>query len=471
MQPIRLSPASRWTYASGGTVYGVFDNAHYFVLIFYSQVLGLDPALAGLAVGIGLVLDAITDPLVGYLSDNTHSPWGRRHPWLVASVIPMGVSFYFLWHPPGFVEGDIFLFSWLAVCNVTMRTAVTMFLVPAYAMVAELTEDYDGRTHLLTGFNIFFSVFSNGMSLLMYAIWLVPTEDIADGVMNPDGYQNAGLFGALAMVISVLIFTIGLRRFIPRLRQYQVKRSLGIRPFFRQIADVFKSHSARMTTAAGIMYSAGNGTYVVLWVYMYSYFWEFTSEQIAVIVMPMAFAALLLPPLMQRWTYGREKKAVAIAAMFCGMAVNVVPIALRLLDIFPENGSEALFWIMIVAGFLETILFLVYDISWRSMVSDLTERMELETGRRNEGIISSTITFITKCADALGTLIAGAVLSLIAFPTETGVGDVPQDIVDKLGLAYGPLVSLIWLCAILALGRYRITRARHRDMLEQLSKG
>jgi GPH family glycoside/pentoside/hexuronide:cation symporter len=466
---IQLNTTSRWIYGTGGTAYGVFYNAHYFVLIFYSQVLGLDPGLAGLAVGIGLVFDAITDPLIGYLSDNTHSRWGRRHPWLFASVLPLGASFYFLWHPPGFVEGDMSLFVWLAVCNVSMRTAMTMFLVPAYAMVAELTDDYDGRTRLLTGFNMFFSVVSNGMSLLMYAIWLVPTEEIPDGVMNPAGYQNAGLFGATAAVISVLVFSIGLRRFVPKLRHYQVKRSLGIRQFYRQVVDVFKSHSARMTTAAGIMYSAGNGTYVVLWVYIYSYFWEFTNEQIAVIITPMAFAALLLPPLMQRLTIGREKKKVAIMAMVFGMAVNVIPIALRLLGFFPANGSEALFWIMIVAGFLETICFLVYDISWRSMVADLTERMELETGRRNEGVISSTITFINKCADALGTLIGGVVLSLIAFPTETGVGEVPQDIVNRLGLAYGPLVSLIWVVAVLALGRYRISRARHLDMVEQLS--
>ena len=469
MQTAELGPASRWIYGSGGTAYGVYYNAHYFVMIFYSQVLGLDPGLAGLAVGISLVVDAITDPLIGYLSDNTHTRWGRRHPWLLASVLPLGASFYFLWHPPTSVESDLFLFFWLAVCNVTLRTATTMFLVPAYAMVAELTDEYDGRTRLLTGFHMFFSVVSNGMTLLMYAVWLVPTDEIPDGVMNPDGYQNAGVFGALALVTSVLVFSIGLRKFIPRLRQYQVKRSLGIRQFYRQVVDVFKSHSARMTTAAGIMYSAGNGTYVVLWVYIYSYFWEFTNEQIALISLPMAFAALILPPLMQRLTIGREKKSVAIMAMVGGMAVNVIPIALRLLGFFPENGSDALFWIIITAGFFETILFLVYDISWRSMVSDLTERMELETGRRNEGVISSTITFINKCADGLGALIGGLVLSVIAFPTETAVGEVPQDIIGKLGLAYGPLVSLIWLMAVLALARYRISRERHQEMLERLS--
>ena len=464
-----ITTGTRWAYGGGGGAYGVLYNAHYFVLIYYSQVLGLDPGLAGLAVGIGLVFDAITDPLIGYLSDNTRSSWGRRHPWLYASVLPLGASFYYLWHPPGFVEGDTLLFAWLMVCNVSMRTALTMFLVPAYAIVAELTSNYDERTRLLTGFHVVYSVFGNGMSVLMYVIWLVPTENIADGVMNSAGYQNAGLFGTVIIVVSVLIFAIGLRRFIPRLRQYQIDKPLSLSQFFRQVADVFRSASARVVVLGGVLYYAGTGTYVALWVYIYSYFWEFTSEQISIIVIPMALAALFLPPAMARWGVGREKKTVAIAGMLGAMAINVIPISLRLLGFFPENGSEDLFWIMLVAGFFETILFLVFDICWRSMIADLTERTELETGRRNEGVISSAITFTTKCADALGTLLAGILLALIAFPTETAVGDVPADVISKLGLIYGPVVFLIWMGVILSISRYRISRSRHQEMVERLS--
>jgi len=103
------------------------------------------------------------------------------------------------------------------------------------------------------------------------------------------------------------------------------------------------------------------------------------------------------------------------------------------------------------------------------MIADLTEQTELDTGRRNEGVISSTITFATKCADALGTLIAGILLSLDASPTETTVGDVPPDIIAKLGLIYGLVVFLIWMGVILSIRRYRISRSRHQEMLEQLA--
>ena len=465
----RITRGGRWAFSSGGASWGVIYNANYFVLMYYSQVLGLDAGLAGLAVGIGLVSDAITDPLVGYLSDSTRSKWGRRHPWLYAAILPLGATFYFLWHPPGFVAGNLLLFAWLVVCNVSMRTALTMFLVPAYAIVAELTADYDERTGLLTGFHVIWSVVNNSMSVLMYAIWLVPAEGISEGVMNPDGYRNAGLFGSVVIVASALVFTTGLQRYIPRLRIFRIDAPLGPGQFYRQVVDVFKIASARVVVLGGVLYYAGVGTYVALWVYIYSYFWGFSPKQISIIVVPMALAGLFLPPVMARMTAGREKKTVAIIGLLGGMAINLVPISLRLLGFFPENGSEALFSTMLVAGFFETIFFLVFEISWRSMIADLTERTELETGRRNEGVISSTVTFTAKCANALGTLIAGILLSLIAFPTQTEVADVPPGIIPKLGLIYGPVVCSIWMGVIVSIRRYRISRSHHQEMLEQLA--
>ena len=209
---------------------------------------------------------------------------------------------------------------------------------------------------------------------------------------------------------------------------------------------------------------------MALWVYIYSYFWEFTSQQISIIVIPMALAGLILPPVMAQLTDGREKKALAITGLLGAMAINVVPISLRLFGFFPENGTATLFWTMLIAGFFETILFLMFDICWRSMIADLAERTELETGRRNEGVISSTVTFATKCAGALGTFIAGILLSLIAFPTETAVGDVKPDTIAALGLIYGPLVFLIWMGVVLSINRYGISRLRYHEILERLAR-
>jgi Na+/melibiose symporter-like transporter len=467
---LKVTPRTRWSFASGGVTRGVIENAHYFVLVYYSQVLGLSPYLAGLAFGIGLVFDAITDPLVGYLSDNTRSRLGRRHPYLYASVVPLALTYFLLWHPPPSIQEEMSLFFYLLICNSALNLSTTLFIVPAYATVAEITSDYEERTRLLSRFHAMMSVVGNGMSFAMYAIWLRPTPYIADGILNVEGYRQAGVFGTLLMAASILVFTIGLHRHIPHMKTHSAPGSPSPRQFYRQVYDVIRIPALRTILTSGALYWAGSGTYAALWVYIYSYFWEFTSQQISMIVVPMILGGLILPPIMSGLATGREKKRVAVFGMLGGSLVNIAPIALRLIGVFPENGTQALFWIMLTVGFFETWLFLVFDVCWRSMTSDITEQIEIATGRRNEGVIMSAVTFTSKCSYAIGTLIAGTLLSLIAFPTETALGDVGPDIIYDLGLLYGPVVMVFYLLACYAISQYDISRAKFVDTVSKLDE-
>ena len=161
---------------------------------------------------------------------------------------------------------------------------------------------------------------------------------------------------------------------------------------------------------------------------------------------------------------------MAIFGLVGASLVNVVPIALRLLGVLPENGTDAVFYMMFGLAFFETMFFLFFDVCWRSMTADVTEQLQIETGRRNEGVISSTMTFASKCADALGTLLAGTLLALIAFPTETAVGDVPAGTIFNLGLIYGPLVMVIYFGACYAISRYTISRTDHGTAVARLQE-
>ncbi len=468
---LTITPITRWIYSNAGVPYGVISNAHYFVLLYYSQVLGLDARLAGLALAIGYAFDAVTDPLVGYLSDNTKSRWGRRHPFLYASALPLALSYFLLWHPPPFVQGDTAMFVHVLLCLIALLGSQTLFQVPAYAMAAEITSDYDERTRLFARYNTVMSVVGNGMSVLMYALWLVPTPEYADGIMNVEGYKVAGLVGTLAIAGAVLLFAIGLHRFIPRFSRFQPTESLGPRQFFRQVAGIFRYSSMRVVAVSWMLSSMGFGIYAILWVYIYSYFWEFTSRQISLIVIPMALAGLLLPPLLSGLATGREKKRVAVLGMSAASLVNVFPIGMRLLGVFPANGTALLFWTMLVLGFFETVLFLVFSVASQSMTVDITEQAELDTGRRSEGVITSAATFARKCAYALGTFLGGLTLSLIEFPTETAVGDVAADVIFDLGLVYGPLILVMLLSSAYAISRYPISRAQHAETLARLESG
>ena len=97
----RLPLGLKLAYGFGSVAYGVKNNGFdYFLLLFYSQVIGLDARLVGIAITTALVVDAISDPVVGYWSDNLRSRWGRRHPFMYASLLPVSLSYFLLWNPP-----------------------------------------------------------------------------------------------------------------------------------------------------------------------------------------------------------------------------------------------------------------------------------------------------------------------------------------------------------------------------------
>ena len=109
--PHKLPFLTKFFYGFGSLAYGIKDNAfNYFLLFVYVQVFGLSPDLAGLAILLMLVIDAISDPLIGYYSDNMKSRWGRRHPFMYFSAVPVAISFFLIWDPPdNLTQSQLFL--------------------------------------------------------------------------------------------------------------------------------------------------------------------------------------------------------------------------------------------------------------------------------------------------------------------------------------------------------------------------
>ena len=143
---------TKLTYGFGSVAYGIKDNGFAtFLLFYYNQILGLSGDLAGLAIFIALVFDAVTDPIAGSVSDRWRSPMGRRHPFMYASALPLAISFVFLFMPMVSIEsaGQMGLFAWMAVFTVLTRASMTLYHVPHMALGAELSEDYDERTVLV----------------------------------------------------------------------------------------------------------------------------------------------------------------------------------------------------------------------------------------------------------------------------------------------------------------------------------
>ena len=187
-------PPSLWTklaYGFGAGVTGVKDNGFaYFLLLFYSQVVGLDARLVGLALTIALMMDAIIDPAVGYWSDNFRSRWGRRHPFMYFAAIPLSSIYFLLWSPPvGW--SDMATFWYLLGLAVAIRMTVSIYEIPSTALAPELSQDYDQRSSLLSFRSFFGWTVGNTMSVLMFAV-LFPMFVTAD--INVDDQRSQAEF-------------------------------------------------------------------------------------------------------------------------------------------------------------------------------------------------------------------------------------------------------------------------------------
>ena len=99
--------------------------------------MGVDAGLVGVALLIALIVDAVSDPVVGYWSDNMRTRFGRRHPFMYAALIPTAVTYFLTWNPPAGVSGND-LFIWLLACTILVRLSFTFFDVPSTALAAEI---------------------------------------------------------------------------------------------------------------------------------------------------------------------------------------------------------------------------------------------------------------------------------------------------------------------------------------------
>ena len=201
----KLSVKAKVLFASGAIQEGVVSAGGIVTLIFYNQVLGVSPALAGIAFAIASVSDAITDPLIGTYSDQFKSKIGRRHPFMFFSALPLAVSFFFLYQPPQELSATGY-FWWLTVFLVLVRVSQTFYLVPHDALGAELTDNYQERSSIF-GYNaVAVSVFAASITMFAYFLIFPSTEGYENGLLNEPRYIILASAGSITIFFSIIIF-------------------------------------------------------------------------------------------------------------------------------------------------------------------------------------------------------------------------------------------------------------------------
>lgn len=458
-------------YGIGSIAFGVKDNGFgFFLLLFYSQVIGVDARLVGLALTIALIFDAISDPIVGYWSDNLRSPWGRRHPFMYASAIPIGLTYYLLWNPPvGWTDGQ--LFWYLLVLAIAIRTFVTFYETPSSALAPELTGDYDQRSSFLSYRAFFGWTGGNAMTVVTFAL-IFPafvTATIPNGQFNRDSYELYGIIGGALMVAAILISSIGTHSRIPYLKSPPPKRHLTLRAIFGEMAETLANRSFGALFIAALFGAIAAGLSAALSFYFLTYFWGFTSGQSSLItigVFGSAIIGALMAPIVTR-TMGKKKGAIIIGLVaFLGAPF---PVVLRLFGLLNDGSDPFTFWFVFITTLIDVGLIICFQILTGSMMSDLVEQSEVKTGRRSEGLFISASTFIRKVVAGIGVITATMILTLAGIQAGADPSQVSDRSIWLLGAWYVPIILSLWLSMVAVIAFYNIDRAGHEANLQTLA--
>ena len=473
----KLNFRTKFYYGFGSISFGIKNNGFsYFVLFVYSSVLGLPAWMAGLALNLVLVADAITDPLVGYYSDRMRSRWGRRHPFMYAAALPVAITYYFLWTPPDSLT-DWQLFSYLLVCAIIIRVFITFYEVPSVSLGPELTDNYVERTSLMS-FRYFFGWFGGLTTYNLVWFWFGPnnvTQTYSDGRFNPEAWSEYGLVAAILIFIGIIVTSAGTHKHIPHLIEPPERKESGLLVVLKEVKETLLANRSYMFLfVSGLLAALAGGIEAAFAVYFDSYFWDLSLDEMLTrglcLYLSPIFAVILAPIFTDKF----GKKNTVMFLWTFQILFAALPFALRYLDLtygtslFPSNESPYLLATLCIHVVINVTCGIIVFATLSSMLMDLVEDIQLKTGRREEGVLFSARSFADKAVSGFGLTFAGIILSLISFPESSVIreqlnGVVPDLVLADLALWYIPICIIAFGSALALVSGYSLTRDEHED--------
>ena len=419
-----------------GTIIGAY------FAIFLTDVVGINPAIAAIAIFIGRTWDYVNDPLFGHLSDRTRTRWGRRRPFLLFGALPYAIAFALMWwHPP--LQADKSLAIYYAIIYVIYDATATFVYMPYYALTPELTSDYDERTSL-TSTRMFFSILGGLVA------FTVPMMII--GVLSPGNAQRVLLMGivfAIVSAIPLLIVFFNTRErpeFIqqvqPSLRQ-SFRAAWGNKPFiFGMFIFLFTWVSFDILTT------------ILLFFIKYALRQEANSDLIMGIIFVTAICALPV------WNYTSRRLNKRLAYII-GIAFWAV-VQLVLVTVQPATSFGLILVLCVLAGIGVGA---AHILPW-SIIPDAIEYGEMKTGERHEGMFYSLITLSQKVASSIAIPLVLLVLSATGYVPNSA--EQPASAILGIRIVAGPIPAALLCLGILFAALYPLGRESYTQIAQEL---
>ncbi len=426
-----------------------------YLVFFATAILGIPGSLAGLAVGISIFWDAVTDPVMGYISDVTHSRrFGRRHLYLIIGSLGIAATVYLIWNIDAHLSSNMKFFL-IFIYIILFKTAMTIYTTPYTALGSELSPDYNERTKIQSVKTIFFLV---GLALVTVAgmyFFFQPTPEFPRGQLNPHSYRNVGLAAAIAVLLSAAVGYFSTTKYIPKLNAKQIPIAKGdqIGFLFKSLKDALANRAFQAAAFCYLFNNTASALISSIGLHVFTYTFHLTSQHIALIFGIQFLVSILSQPFWAMISRKIDKKpAMNLGLLLCGTGSLFFAFLVLIKGFVPGNPYVFIPY-AIFAGFGTGALFTLP----LSMVADTIDLDELQSGKRSEGVYFGSLTLFYKTSQAITVPLIGIMLDLIRFdanaPSQTHFTTISLGLLLSLGSLFS--FFLAWL----SLKPYHLTEA------------
>jgi len=452
-------------YGTGNLGFGLISQMLSSYLVFYATVILRMPGrLIGLIIAISVIWDAVSDPLMGYISDNTHSRFGRRHLYILLGTVLASISNIILWN----VSPDLSMFHkfcWILTSVLLVKTFMTVYVTPYTALGAELSSDYNERTVIQTIKTLFFlfAILINTAGFML--IIFKKTPEWPMGQLNPQSYKYAAMTASIIMLFSGLTAYVSTKKFIPMLASSRSGSSVfSSTQFIRKIKFNLSEKDYRAVFFGFLFTNMASAIITTIGLHTFTYSFYLDSQQIGIIFGVQFLVSMIAQPIWAKLSETMDKKN----AIQMGLRISILGcLILFALVMFKEQVRESYLLLLsysIIIGFGTSGLFSIPY----SMIADTVDQQEYKTSERNEGVYYGMLTFGYKISQSITIFIFGIVLDLIQFDPSLTIQNNSTATLLGVFLSLGSIT--VFTLAALAYNKYNLDRRTVQLMQDKLNK-
>ena len=446
----------------------VYNMFYTYYLAFLIEIAGIKPAYSSIIIFISIAWDAITDPIIGYMSDK---PGVDKRKLMKFSLIPLGLVFVLGWTAIGSGFSSQFIKILIyTVISMMIWLFYTLYTIPYYSVLPEITSDYDERTSIRSTSSLL-NAFAVGIGNILPA--LVPTVAILLGKK-----YESNSYAVIAAVISVLSIIMGLvcvrslkDVYRPTDKKIMKSENGSIKDIFKTFADILKMKSALIILLFVFLYLVAssmiqsNITYLVIDCIGFEY-----DTGIAIFIISLVIGMAITVPFVEKLSAKKDRKFAMIVFV---SAVTVLLFIIKIigLDFKIGNFGIMIFIMPFILGVAQgTFWTLFYPICY-----DLVELDELKNKKRREGTVTALPQFVQKFGSAFGILMAGQLLSFYGYASNDIAGKenliervTDPKIVNGMENISTLIPAVILAVSVVVISFYPITRKRYNEIIDKI---